>query len=101
MKYILRLGLYFLGLFLLAIEVNLAIKSNLGVSLVSAFPLPISNITGIRLGAVTIGVYAMFVLAQILILRRQFKLKSLLQIFFSFVNWPNCRHYLKEFQVTA
>jgi uncharacterized protein len=84
MKYIIRLALYFAGLFLLAIGINLAIKSNLGVSPVSALPLSISIITGISMGTVTIGVYALFVLAQVLILRRKFKLKSLLQIFFSF-----------------
>jgi uncharacterized protein len=84
MKYIIRIALYFAGLFTLAIGINLAIKSNLGVSPISAFPLSISNITGISLGTVTIGVYALFVLSQILILRRNFKLKSLLQILFSF-----------------
>lgn len=84
MKYILRLTIYFAGLFLLAIGINLAIKSNLGVSPVSALPLSISNVMGVSLGTVTIGVYAFYVLAQALILRRKFKLKSLLQIFFSF-----------------
>jgi uncharacterized protein len=84
MKYILRLTIYFTGLFLLAIGINLAIKSNLGVSPVSAFPLSISNIAGISLGTVTIGVYAFYVLVQALILRKKFKLKSLLQILFSF-----------------
>lgn len=84
MKYIIRLSLYIAGLFILALGINLAIKSNLGVSPVSAFPLSISNVTFISLGTVTIGVYAFFVLAQALILRKKFKLKSLLQIFFSF-----------------
>lgn len=84
MKYILRLTIYFAGLFLLAIGINLAIKSNLGVSPVSALPLAISNIVGASLGTVTIGVYALYVLAQAVILRREFKLKSLLQIPFSF-----------------
>lgn len=85
MKYIIRLTLYFAGLFILALVINLAIKSNLGVSPVSALPLSISNITSSSLGTVTICVYTLFVFAQILILRREFKLKSLLQIFFSFV----------------
>lgn len=85
MKYIIRLAIYFAGLFTLALGINLAIKSNLGVSPISAFPLSITNITGISLGTVTIGVYALFVISQILILRRKFKLKSLLQILFSFV----------------
>lgn len=84
MKYILRITIYFAGLFILAIGINLAIKSNLGVSPVSALPLSISNIVGVSLGTVTIGVYAFYVLVQALILRREFKLKSLLQILFSF-----------------
>jgi uncharacterized protein len=85
MKHIIRLAIYFVGLFVLSLGINFAIKSNLGVSPVSAFPLSISNITGISLGTMTIVVYAFFVLSQILILGRKFKLKSLLQIFFSFV----------------
>ncbi|MDF2699028.1 MAG: hypothetical protein K0Q49_584 [Haloplasmataceae bacterium] len=80
MKYILRLSIYFAGLFLLAIGINLAIKSNLGVSPVSALPFTISNIVGVSLGTVTIVVYAFFVLAQAFILRRKFKFKSLLQL---------------------
>jgi uncharacterized membrane protein YczE len=85
MKYIIRLGLYFAGLFILALGINLTVKSNLGVSPVSAFPLSISNIIGVSLGTVTIVVYAVFVLVQVLILRRDFRLISLLQICFSFV----------------
>jgi uncharacterized membrane protein YczE len=81
----LRLSIYFAGLFLLSIGINLAIKSNLGVSPVSAFPLSISMIIGVSLGTVTIGVYAFYVLVQALILRKKFKLKSLLQIFFGFI----------------
>ncbi|SHK27260.1 Uncharacterized membrane protein YczE [Clostridium cavendishii DSM 21758] len=85
MKYILRLTIYFAGLFFLAIGINLAIKSNLGVSPVSALPLAISNVVRVSLGTVTIAVYAFYILVQVLILRRKFKLKSLFQIFFSFV----------------
>ncbi len=84
MRYILRFTIYFIGLFFLAIGINLAIKSNLGVSPVSALPLAISNVMGLSLGTITIGVYAFFVLAQAFILRNKFHLKNLLQIFFSF-----------------
>lgn len=84
MKHTLRLTIYFAGLFLLAIGINLAIKSNLGVSPVSALPLAISDVIGVSLGTVTIGVYILYVLAQACILRREFKLKSFLQIFFGF-----------------
>lgn len=84
MKYILRFTIYFAGLFLLAIGINLAIKSNLGASPVSALPLAISEVMGLSLGMVTSGVYIIYVLAQACILRREFKLKNLLQIFFCF-----------------
>ncbi len=82
MKYIIRILLYLAGLFCLAIGVVLAIKSDLGVSPVSALPLSLSIITGMTLGTVTTMVFSFYVLMQIIILRRDFKLKSLLQVFF-------------------
>ena len=85
LKYVLRFLIYFAGLFILAIGINLAIISNLGVSPVSALPLSISEVIGVSLGKITIGVYAFYVLIQIIILRKDFKLKSLMQLLFSFV----------------
>jgi uncharacterized protein len=84
-KHLIRIALYIAGLFCLAVGVILAIKSNLGVSPVSSIPLSISNISGHSLGTVTMGMFAFYVLMQILILRREFKMKGLLQICFSFV----------------
>ncbi|WP_163192574.1 YczE/YyaS/YitT family protein [Clostridium thermarum] len=82
MKHIVRFALYFSGLFILALGINLAIKSDLGVSPISSFPLSISIASGITLGTVTMSVYALFLLAQILILRRKFRPKNLLQLLF-------------------
>jgi len=79
LKHIIRLTLYLLGLFITALGINLAIKSNLGVTPISAFTLSISKITGFNFGTVTIVVYDIFVILQILILGRKFKFKSLLQ----------------------
>lgn len=105
MKHIIRLMLYLVGLFITALGINLAIKSNLGVTPISAFTLSISKITGLNFGTVTIVVYDIFVILQILILGRKFKLKSLLQTVFSFafgyflnftavlVNWINIQSY--------
>jgi uncharacterized protein len=84
MKHIMRLTIYFAGLFALALGINLAIKSNLGVSPISSPPLAISNIIGASLGTVTIGVYFLYVLVQAIILGKNFKLKDLLQIVFGF-----------------
>lgn len=85
MKSLLRIIIYFSGLFFLAIGINLAISSQLGVSPVSALPLSISNVMGLSLGTVTIGVYILYVLIQVCILRKEFKLTSLLQVPFGFV----------------
>lgn len=85
MKHIIRVILYLAGLFLLAVGVVLAIKSDLGVSPVSSIPLSLSNIMGISLGAITTAVFVFYVLMQIVILRKDFKLKNLLQIFFGAV----------------
>jgi len=105
LKHIIRLTLYLLGLFITALGINLAIKSNLGVTPISAFTLSISKITGFNFGTVTIVVYDIFVILQILILGRKFKFKSLLQTVFSFtfgyflnstavlVNWINIQSY--------
>lgn len=85
MKNIIRLSLYLLGFFILAIGVNIAILSDLGVSPVTSLPLAISNITGKSLGTITTIVFAFYVLMQVLILRKDFKAKDLLQMLFGFV----------------
>ncbi len=82
-KTIIRVALYFLGLFLITIGVNLSIISNLGISPVSALNVPISLALGIDLGTVTIVVYSTFVLTQIILLKNKFKKKNLLQAVFS------------------
>lgn len=108
MNYVRRLLLYFLGLFIIAVGINLAVKSALGISPVSALTVPLSQISGISLGTVTVIVYAFFVLLQIIILGRQFRAKLLLQSPFSiafglFLNytsslfdWINLANYLQQ-----
>ena len=50
LKYLIRFGLYFFGLFIISVGINLAILSNLGVSPVSAFTVPLSHAVHISLG---------------------------------------------------
>ena len=57
-----RLICYFVGLFIMTAGIAISVKSNLGVSPVSSIP------------------YTVLVLIQVLILRKRFQLKSLLQI---------------------
>lgn len=71
---------YCLGLFLMALGVVFSVKSNLGVSPVSSIPYIVSRITNIELGLITTIVFSFYVLIQILILRKEFKIYNLLQI---------------------
>lgn len=83
MKSFTRLFLYLAGLFIITIGVNLSIISGLGISPVSAFNLPISLATNINLGTITTISYTIFVVIQIFLLKKDFKLKNLLQSVFS------------------
>ena len=85
MKHFIRVALYILGFFFLALGVNLAIISDLGVSPVSSVPLSLHNITGITMGTLTTMMFIFFVLMQVVILRRSFKIINLLQMGFGVV----------------
>lgn len=80
-----RLAVYVAGLFILAMGVAFSIKSGLGVSPVSSFPYAISIVTARSVGMITSIVFAFYVFLQILILRRQFPLKSLFQLAIAFL----------------
>lgn len=75
-----RLIRYFLGLFIMTTGIAISVKSNLGVSPVSSIPYTMTRCWGIEMGKATILFHCVLVLIQILILRKNFKLKSLLQI---------------------
>lgn len=77
--------IYCLGLLFLAVGVTFSIKSRLGISPVNSIPYIVSLITGIEQGHVIIVVFAVFILIQIALLRRNFKARNLLQIIFSTV----------------
>lgn len=79
-NYITRLLVYLLGLFIMTLGVSMSVKSNLGVSPVSSIPYTITCITGLEMGKATILFHIVLVFMQILILRKAFKIKNLLQI---------------------
>lgn len=78
-----RILIYILGLFFLAIGVAFSVNSNLGVSPVNSLPYAISAVSGISMGTCVIMVFSCYVLVQIILLRREFQLKNLLQVVFS------------------
>ncbi len=80
-----KLTLYTVGLFILSLGVGISVASNLGVSPVSALPYVISKITGFELGMCTTGVFVLYLLIQIVILRKEFKVISFIQIAVSFL----------------
>ena len=81
-KLLIRLGIYCLGLLILAFGVALAVNCNLGVSPVSSLPYIVSQIIGLSLGTCTVLVYTLFILLQIAITRK-FQPALLLQLVFS------------------
>ena len=77
-----RLGIYTLGLLILAFGIALAVNSKLGVSPVSSLPYVASLITNISLGTCTTVIYGLYILLQ-MVLSRKFQPALLLQLVFS------------------
>ena len=78
-----RLGIYCLGLLILAFGIALSVNSNLGVSPVSSLPYVVSQILNISLGTCTTIVYTVYILLQMLLSGRKFQPALLLQLVFS------------------
>lgn len=97
-----RLIAYIFGLFIMTAGISLSVKSNLGVSPVSSIPYTITCVWGIEMGRATILFHIALVLLQILLLRKRFQIKNLLQIvagilfgyFTTFCNW--CAAFLPD-----
>lgn len=68
------------GLTIMALGVAFSIKGDLGTSPISSLPYVSGVITGLSVGTTTIVLNCLFVLAQILILRRRYQWVQLLQI---------------------
>ena len=75
-----RLVLYFVGFFVMTLGIAISVKSDLGVSPVSSIPYTITCVFGLEMGKATILFHIGLVLLQILVLRRAFQAKTLLQV---------------------
>ena len=80
-----RTVLYIFGIFLISLGAAFNIVSDIGVSAMQAPSLILSLATGLSIGTWLFLMLATFILLQILILRREFRLVSLAQIVVSFV----------------
>ena len=80
-----RVGIYSLGMFILALGVALSINANLGISPVSSWAVTVHMAFGIGAGFSKTMFFVLCVLVQIAILRKDFKMIELTQILFSFL----------------
>ena len=97
-----RILCYFIGLFIMTAGIAISVKSDLGVSPVSSIPYTITCVWGIEMGKATILFHCVLVAIQIILLRKNFQIKNLLQVmvgivfgyFTTFCNW--CVSYLPD-----
>ena len=75
-----RLVLYFGGFFIMTLGIAISVKSDLGVSPVSSIPYTITCVFGLEMGKATILFHIGLVILQILVLRKAFQAKNLLQV---------------------
>lgn len=76
---------YVLGLLVITIGINISKMSNLGISPVSSIPRACEQIWGFTLGITTMIIYIFLVLAQLVILRKDFRLTNALGIVLTIV----------------
>ena len=91
-----RYLLLFAGLMIMAFGVAFSIKANLGTSPISSVPYAVSQFTSLTVGTATIIMHCVFILLQILILRRNYHPIQLMQLPVAFIFG-----YLTDFGVWA
>jgi len=82
-QFLKRLCLYVFGLFLWAFGVAFAVNSQLGISPINLLPFIVSEITGIDMGFWVTMLLIVFMLLQIMLMGRNYKLINLTQIIFA------------------
>ena len=90
-----RLAMYFIGLLIITCGIAISVKSNLGVTPVSSIPYTMTCVLGMEMGKATILFHSLLVVVQVIILRKNFEIKNILQVlvgvvfgyFTTFCNW--------------
>ena len=98
--YLIRYGIATIGLALVAIGVALSIKSQLGTAPISCPPYVLSLIPGtiFSVGEYTIMMHLCFIVLQILLLRKNFKLEYLMQLIPTFLFGYMCDFFIWTFE---
>ena len=72
---------YLLGLWCITLGIGFSIKSNLGSTPVSSIPYTLNLVWGIEIGVATFMFHVLLVLIELVVLRKDFKVKHFLQVF--------------------
>ena len=83
--YIKRYTLLVIGLFIMAFGVALSTRADLGTSPISCPPYVLSLVIPFTMGNITIAMHVLFILIQILLLRRNYDPVQLLQLAAAFI----------------
>ena len=78
-----RLLFYFIALFFMALGVAFSANSDLGISPVNSLPYVISDIVKMQPGTCVTIVFCLYILVQVILLRKEFNPINLTQIIFS------------------
>src|SRR5699024_8232430 len=110
--YITRGATFLTGVFVMSVGIALSVHGQLGTAPISTFPAVINAATSWSVGSVTVLMNMVFVLVQILILRRRFQLFQLVQLPIAMVfgdvinvslfltSWTQTNNYLLQWVVT-
>lgn len=86
MKIAKKIFIYLLGFFIIGIGVNISKTSSLGISPVSSVPYALELIWGIELGNATVLMNSCMIILQIILLRRNYKIRNLFQFLPTILN---------------
>lgn len=75
-----RIAVFILGQFIMALGVSLSVKANLGVSPISCVPYVYSLTMSLSLGELTILLNIVFILLQMVVLRKNYQWSQLVQL---------------------
>ncbi|MCM1054457.1 MAG: DUF6198 family protein [Bacteroides sp.] len=75
-----RIPMYFIGLFIMTIGIAFSVRSDLGVSPVSSVPYTLTVVWNVEMGLATFLFHIVLVIIQMLLLRRRFKPRNLIQL---------------------
>lgn len=84
-NFTIRVSIYLFGLFISSFGVAFAINGRLGISPVNSLPYIVSSILEMYMGIVVTFILSFYLLLQIIILRKEFKLIQLTQLIVSFI----------------